>query len=320
MKPVTFDYHRPTSVDEAVALLDELDDAKVLAGGQSLVPLMNYRLAAPANLVDVSRLAELRRIDVTEAGVGVGAAITHSQLHDHDDATAAIPLLRDAERLIAHEVIRNRGTVCGSLAHADPSGELVAVLALLDGTVTARSARGVRTIGADRLFVGPLQSSLADDELLVEATFPRPPATTTTAIREVARRHGDYAVCGVAGAVDRTSSGAIAGARAAFLSMGPTPVVLDLEPLVGGRSPAEIDKGDVYDFVVGRVEPSADLHATADYRRHLAGVLTCDVLEACCAPDGQRGEGGPRRRVAQAGPSGDGGQTQATTNGAGDAH
>ena len=283
MKPVAFEYHRPASVDEAVALLHELDEVKVLAGGQSLVPLMNYRLAAPANLVDVSRLAELRRIDITAIGVRVGAAITHSELHDHDEAAEAIPLLRDAERLIAHEVIRNRGTVCGSLAHADPSAELTAVLALLEGTVTARSATGSRTIPADQLFVGPLQSSLADDELLVEATFPLPPSSTATAIREVARRHGDYAVCGVAAAVDRTSSGTLESARVVFLSIGPTPLVVELGSLVEGRSPSEIDRGGVYDFVTSRVEPSADIHASADYRRHLAGVLTCDVLEAACA-------------------------------------
>lgn len=282
MKPVGFDYHRPESVDEAVAMLDELDDAKVLAGGQSLVPLMNYRLAAPANLVDVSRLRELHHVDVTDSGVSVGAAVTHSQLHDHDEAAAAIPLLRDAERLIAHEVIRNRGTVCGSLAHADPSGELTAVLALLEGAVTARSTNGVRTIRADELFVGPLQSSLADNELLLEATFPQPPATTATAIREVARRHGDYAICGAAGAVDRTSSGTIARASVVFLSVGPTPLVVDLASVVGGRLMTEIDKGDVYDFVVDRVEPSDDVHASAEYRRHLAGVLACDVLETAC--------------------------------------
>ena len=139
MKPVSFDYHRPETVAAAVTLLDQLEDAKVLAGGQSLVPLMNYRLAAPAHLVDVSRLGELGRIEVTDEAVVVGAAVTHSELHASDAAAEAIPLLREAEDLIAHEVIRNRGTVCGSLAHADPSGELTAVLSLLGGSVVARS-------------------------------------------------------------------------------------------------------------------------------------------------------------------------------------
>lgn len=282
MKPVGFDYHRPDSVNDAIAMLDELDDVKVLAGGQSLVPLMNYRLAAPANLVDVSRLTELRAIDVSGEAVAVGAAVTHSELHDHDDAATAVPLLREAEQLVAHEVIRNRGTVCGSLAHADPAGELTAVLALLEGTVTVRSVDGGRTIPARDLFLGPFQSSLAENELLVEATFPRPATSTTTAIREVARRNGDYAVCGAAGAIDRDRSGVVVAATVAFLSVAPTPLVVDLGPVIAGRVPTEIDKGDLYDYAIASVDPSGDVHASADYRRHLAGVLVCDVVEAAC--------------------------------------
>lgn len=279
MKPVPFAYHRPDSVAEAVALLDRLDEAKVLAGGQSLVPLMNFRMAAPANLVDISRLAELAAIEVTDEAVTVGAAVTHTELHDHDGAAVALPLLRQAERLVAHEVIRNRGTVCGSLAHADPSGELTAVLALLDGSVEAVSVRGTRTIPAAELFVGPLMSSLADDELVASARFPRPPTTATTAFREVARRHGDYAVCGATVVVDRPEvDGPLAGARAALISVGPTPVVIELDGVVGGRAPADVDRGAVYDHVTGLVDPSDDIHATADYRRHLAGVLVGQAL------------------------------------------
>lgn len=280
MKPVSFEYHRPETVAAAVALLDELDDVKVLAGGQSLVPLMNYRLAAPAHLVDVSRLSELRRTEVTADAVIVGAAVTHSELHDDDGVAEAVPLLREAEALIAHEVIRNRGTVCGSLAHADPSGELTAVLSLLGGSVQARSVDGQRTIQAGDLFEGPLQSSLAENELIVDVSFPRPSATTVTTFREVARRHGDYAVCGVATAVDRNGLGAVTDARAAFISVAPTPLVINLTEVIGGRTRTEIDKGAVYEFVTARVEPPGDIHATADYRQHLAGVLVCEALEA----------------------------------------
>lgn len=280
MKPVSFDYHRPSSLTEAVALLDQLDDAKILAGGQSLVPLMNFRLATPANLIDVSRLDELRRIEVTDRAVIVGAATTHSELHDHEGAAEAVPLLREAEALIAHEVIRNRGTVCGSIAHADPSGELTAVISLLDGEVVARSINGERRIPAAEFFKGPLQSSLADNELLVEAVFPRPSQSTSTTFREMARRHGDYAVCGVATAVDRLPSGVVSGARAAFISVSPTPLVVDLGEVVTGRSATDIDKRVIYDFVVDQVDPLNDVHATADYRRHLAGVLVCQALDA----------------------------------------
>lgn len=290
MKPVSFDYHRPQTVTEAVAMLDELYDAKVLAGGQSLVPLMNFRLAAPANLIDISRLEELARIEVSPDAVLVGAAVTHSELHDHSPAAEAVPLLREAESLIAHEVIRNRGTVCGSLAHADPSGELTAVLMLLGGSVQAVSVDGTRVIAGVDLFEGPLQSSLAENELIVEAVFPRPGASTATAFREVTRRHGDYAVCGVAVAVDRGTGNSDAnnngannratGARAVFISVGPTPQPVDLGPVVAGRARLEIDKNEVYDFVAARIDPASDVHGTADYRRHIAGILACRALEA----------------------------------------
>jgi carbon-monoxide dehydrogenase medium subunit len=280
VKPVAFDYHRARSIAEATALLDQLEEAKILAGGQSLIPLMNYRLAAPAHLIDISRIEELTTIEVSAESVRVGAAVTHTQLHDHDGAAEAIPLLRAAERLIAHEVIRNRGTVCGSLAHADPSGELTAVLRLLEGSVRVASVEGERVIPAAELFVGPLQSSLTETEVLVEATFPRPAPTVTTTIRETARRHGDYAVCGVATALDRAGDGTVASARAAFLSVAPTPIIIDLDPAVAGRTAAEIDQSTLYDLVTAAVDPSSDIHATSDYRRHLAGVLACQTVEA----------------------------------------
>lgn len=285
MKPAAFDYHLPTTVAEAVEMLDRLDDAKVLAGGQSLVPLMNFRLAAPANLIDISRLEELSAITVSDDAVTVGASVTHTQLFEHAEAAAAIPLLYEAEALIAHEVIRNRGTVCGSLAHADPSGELTAVLGLLDGSVDVASVRGGRTIPATDLFVGPLMSSLEEDELIVSARFGRPPAGTVTAIREVARRHGDYAVCGAAVRAALAADGTLSSLRAGFISVGPTPVLCDLTPVVAGRPLAEVDQGTLYDAVASQLDPSSDIHGTADYRRHLAGVLVTDALSAALTDD-----------------------------------
>lgn len=288
MKPGSFEYHRPTTVADAIELLASLDDAKVLAGGQSLVPLMNFRLAVPAHLIDISRLDELASIEVDDEAVTVGAAVTHTELLVDGPATSAIPLLRQAEELIAHEVIRNRGTVCGSLAHADPAAELTAVLALLNGTVEAVSSNGRRQITSDELFVGPLMSSLDDDELVVSARFPRPPSTTTTAFEEVVRRHGDYAVGGVAVAVDRPApTEPIASARAAILAAGPTPVVIDLDPVVADRQPAAIDRGDVYDHVTALVDPGGDLHGTAEYRRHLAGVLAGQAIAKAIDADAQ---------------------------------
>jgi carbon-monoxide dehydrogenase medium subunit len=239
---------------------------------------MNFRLAAPAHLVDISRLAELGDIDVDGEAVTVGAAVTHARLHAHDRSAVACPLLREALGLVAHEVIRNRGTVCGSLAHADPSGELTAVLALLDGTVEVRSVRGTRRLGAAELFQGPLMSGLADDELLVSASFPTIGPRTGTAFDEVARRHGDYAIAGGAAQVTVDGDGVVTDAAVAFISVGPVPVVLNLSEPVAGRPADAVDPAAVYDHVVARVEPREDIHATVDYRRHLAGVTACRAI------------------------------------------
>jgi carbon-monoxide dehydrogenase medium subunit len=282
LKPSPFAYHRPASVEEALDLLATLDDAKVLAGGQSLVPLMNFRLAAPAHLVDISRLAELDFVDVGDDAVNVGAAVTHARLHAHDGVASACPLLREALGLVAHEVIRNRGTVCGSLAHADPSGELTAVMALLGGTVEARSVRGARRLDAAELFQGPLMNGLTDDELVVSASFPTIGPRTGTAFDEVVRRHGDYAIAGGAARVAVDDDGVVTDAAVAFISVGPVPVVLDLAEPVAGRTAAAVDPAAVYDHVVERVEPREDIHATAEYRRHLAGATAARAI-ACAA-------------------------------------
>ena len=265
---------------EALDLLATLDDAKVLAGGQSLVPLMNFRLAAPAHLVDISRLGELAAIVVDDEAVTVGAAVTHARLHAHDGAAAACPLLREALGLVAHEVIRNRGTVCGSLAHADPSGELTAVLAVLGGTVEARSTGGARRLGAAELFQGPLMNGLAEDELLVSASFPRIGPRTGTAFDEIARRHGDYAVAGAAARVSVDGDGVVSEAAVVFISVGPVPVVVDLSEPVVGQPAGTVDPAAVYDHVVERVDPREDIHATAEYRRHLAGVTATRAIAA----------------------------------------
>ena len=277
MKPPPFEYHRPSSVEAAVELLATLPGAKVLAGGQSLIPLLNFRLAAPSHLVDVSRLHELRCVRVGPDRVEVGAAVTHTQLERHAGAARACPLLREAEGLVAHAVIRNRGTVCGSIAHADPAGELTAVLALLDGAVVARSVRGERTVAAPDLFVGPLETSLAADELVVEASFATTAASVGVGVAEVARRHGDYALAGAAAAVGVDAGGRIHRARVALIAVGPTPVSITLGELVG-RAPADLSAADLYDRVAGAVEPDADIHASADYRRHLAGTTAVEAV------------------------------------------
>ena len=279
MKPSPFDYNAPESLEEALSVLARVGgDGKVLAGGQSLLPILNMRLAAPAHIVDINRVAELAYVRVEPDAVHVGALARHADVERDEAAHGALPLLRQALQLVAHPVIRNRGTTVGSLAHADPSGEMTAVLALTGGSVTAARQGATREIAAADFFAGPLESSLEPGELAVSARFPRFPGRTGTAFVEVARRHGDYAVCGLAAAVTLDASGAVESARAAYISMAPTPLVLDLTEAVTGRTPAEADWSAAGEVAAGQVEPEADIHASADYRRHLARVLTARAL------------------------------------------
>ena len=277
MKPPPFGYSRPESVAEALTTLADLGaDGKVLAGGQSLLPILSMRLAAPHHLVDINRLHELDYVRVDEQAVRVGALARHAEVLVDEDAYRAQPLLRTALRLVAHATIRNRGTTVGSLAHADPAGEMTAVLALLGGSVRVASRGGTRDVAAGEFFVGPLESAVQPGELAVEASFPVLPAGAGTEFVEVARRHGDYAVGGVAAYVQLDGAGAITAARTAYLSVAATPLVLDLTSEAGAAEGA--DFGRAADAARAHVEPEADIHATADYRRHLAGVLTARAL------------------------------------------
>ena len=274
MKPAPFEYHRPADLAQALSLLAELGaQAKVLAGGQSLLPLLSMRLASPAHLVDVNALPGLGEVSVDGGTVRFGALVRHSDLERDDAVFAAQPLLRQGLRNVAHPTIRNRGTTVGSICHADPAAEMPAVLALLDGEVVARSAAGERTVPASELFVGPLESSLRPDELAVAAQVPVAPPGRRSAVVEVARRHGDYAVCGVAVTVD-TDGDQVTSARAAYVSMGSTPPVLDLTEAVGGRPVQDADWSAAAELAVSRLDPEPDIHATAEYRAHLARVLT----------------------------------------------
>jgi carbon-monoxide dehydrogenase medium subunit len=279
MKPPAFDYHRPESVDEALAVLAEVgSDGKVLAGGQSLVPVLNMRLAAPAHLVDINRLAALAYVSAEPGGVRVGALARHAAVERDLAAFAAVPLLRQATECVAHPVIRNRGTTVGSLAHADPAAELPGVLALLEGTVLLAAASGRRTVPAAEFFVGPLESAVRPDELAVEAWFPAPPPGSGTAWLEVSRRHGDYALCGVGALVTLDADRRVAAAKAVCIAVGPTPVTVDLTGAVGGQPPDAADWSQAAGQASAAVEPEDDIHATAAYRRHLVGVLVGRAL------------------------------------------
>jgi len=244
VKPAPFAYHAPDSVEEACDLLGSLEEAKVLAGGQSLIPLLNFRLARPQHLVDINRIRALEGIYERDGGVAVQALARQAAVEDSELVARACPLLSDAVRLVAHRVIRNRGTVCGSIAHADPASEIPAVLLALGGSVVARSSRGERAIPAGQLFNGVFETSLAPDELLVEAWFPA--SGGKHAILEESRRHGDFALAGVVRAGDRL----------ALFGVAATPVLADRSDPTRG------------------LQPSGDLEATPDFRLHLVRVLT----------------------------------------------
>ncbi|GAA1020345.1 carbon monoxide dehydrogenase [Acrocarpospora pleiomorpha] len=279
MKPPPFDYHAPTSVREAVEVLAEVGaHGKVLAGGQSLIPLLNMRIAAPAHLVDINRVAGLGEIRTDATGVRVGALVRHAEVERSAAACLAQPLLRQALKLVAHPVIRNRGTVVGSLVHADPAAELPAVLALLGGSVRLASTTGEREVAAADFFTGPMESATRTGELAVSAFFPAWDGGTK--FLEVARRHGDYAMAGVAAAVRLDEDLRVTAAKVACVSVGPAPVVVDVTAACGGRPVASVEWGPVVAAVQDRIEPEADIHATADYRRHLTGVLVERAIKA----------------------------------------
>ena len=287
MKPAPFTLHAPTTLDEALDVLAELgDDGKVLAGGQSLIPMLNMRLASPPHLVDVNGVAGLDHVEPSDGGVRIGALVRHTQLLRDAGAAAAVPLLGQALSLVAHPVIRNRGTTVGSLAHADPAGEMTAVLSLLGGTLELRRRGATRTVAAVDFFLGPLEGDVRSGELVVGASFPALPPRSGTAFREVARRHGDYALCGVAAAVSLDDDGRVVRARASYISMTPVPVVLDLTDPVAGAAWDAADWAAAARLSADGLDPEADLHATAAYRRQLGLVLTRQALTAAAAAAG----------------------------------
>jgi aerobic carbon-monoxide dehydrogenase medium subunit len=283
VKPRPLAYTRPESVAEALAALAATDvDAKVLAGGQSLVPLMSMRLASPDLLVDINRLSELGYVNAADGQVRVGALARHAEVLA-SPAAAAQPLLAQALRFVAHPAIRNRGTTVGSIVHADPAGEMPAVLALLGGTVDVASSAGQRSIPADEFFLGPLESAVQPGELATEVCFPALERAAGTGFAEISRRRGDYAVCGVAVIAWLATDGRIGGAKASYLSVGPTPVVLDLSDALAGDPPDARYFPAAASLARARLQPGSDIHATTGYRRHLAGVLTERALTEALA-------------------------------------
>jgi len=284
VKPAPFRYADPDTLEEAIAALaDEGEGAKVLAGGQSLLPLLSMRLAAPTTLVDINRVPGLDTVEVTGDGVTVGALVRHNQLL-HDAAAARVqPLLARATANVAHPAIRNRGTTVGSIAHADPSGEMTSVLALTDGSVSVATPSGQQTVEWRDLFVGPLETSIHGPAVVTSAYFPALPARSGTAFTEVARRKGDYAVCGAGVVVTLDADRRVESVRAAYISVGLTPEVHDLTDAVIGQPADTADWAAAGALARTLVDPDTDIHASADYRRLLVGVLTERTLAEAAA-------------------------------------
>jgi len=265
VKPAPFAYCRPGSLTDAVAALAGDPGAKVLAGGQSLVPLLSMRLAAPSLLVDINGLPGLDTITVEDGGVRIGALARHADVLASDDVRRVQPLVPLALAHVAHATIRNRGTTVGSLVHADAAAEMPVVLTLLGGSLDVEGPGGRRTIPAADLFVGPLESSVHHDEIAVSAFFPGLTPGTGVAFDEIARRHGDYALVGAAALVDGDV------VRVGYLSVSDVPTVVDL---------SGVPDDQLGDVALEQLDPAEDIHASAEYRAQLVRVLTERVVRS----------------------------------------
>ncbi|HEX4658979.1 MAG TPA: xanthine dehydrogenase family protein subunit M [Streptosporangiaceae bacterium] len=279
MKPAPFDYAAPATVDEAAGLLAEHgDEAKVLAGGQSLVPVLALRLARPSVLIDVNRVDGLAGVRRDNGTMRVGALTRHAAVERDPGLARAVPLLTRAAPLIGHFQIRNRGTVGGSLAHADPAAEWPAVALALDAELEVRSGGGTRVIGAGDFFVSTFMTALEPDDLLVAARFPVWGPGSGFAVEELARRSGDFAIAGVVCGV-QVAGVRVTRAAIALLGMGSTPLRAGVaERHLAGASPDDLDLDELGRLAVADLEPPGDIHASSGYRRRVGAALVSRAL------------------------------------------
>jgi CO/xanthine dehydrogenase FAD-binding subunit len=281
MKLPDFKYEAPATVAEAIALLAEyLDEASLLAGGQSLIPLLALRLAHPAVLVDINGLDELSGLSMTDGVVTVGALTREYMAEESETVAEALPLLASALPLIGHEAIRSRGTLGGSLAHADPAAELPAVARALDAEFVVRSQSGERVIPAAEWFEGYLTTARQPDEILVEVRFPVAEPGTGAAFQEISRRHGDFAMVGLATSLTLADD-TITDARLAFSGVADVPVrAAEAESVLVGQQPSAELFAEAARVATAPLDPPADLHGSSDYRKKVAAVLVRRGLRA----------------------------------------
>ena len=291
MKPAPFKYYAPTTVDEALAHLAQHGyDAKALAGGQSLIPLLNFRLARPSVIVDLNNVSELFYIRPDDGGLFIGAMTRQRQV-EHDPLVAErAPLVHEVMPQIAYPQIRTRGTFGGSLAHADPSAELVAVSIALNARFRLRSQAGERWVPADEFFAGLFATVLEPDELLVEVALPAMPPRSGWAFQQITRRHHDFCIAGVAVSVTLADKGQCEQAKLVFLSAGDGPVIArQAAEMLKGQAPTpELIQAAAEKAAEEEIDPGSDIHASAEYRRHLAKVLARRTLTQAFERSGNR--------------------------------
>ncbi len=280
MKPAPFAYHAPDSLDEALALLEAHgEDAQILAGGQSLMPMLALRMAAPACLIDINRIASLRRLEETDEALRVGACVRHAELLRHAASVPHWSLVAACLREVAHPGIRNRGTPCGSIALADPAAEAPALAVALDASIHLASRRGERRIAVGDFFLGIYETAREADEMIVAVSFPRPGADWRFGFEEIARRRGDYALAGLCAGL-KVVDGRIEQARLVFFGVGDRPMRADeAEAILCGGDPADAQlRARAAEAAMARIEVSGSAEYGVAYKRHLAGVLTGRVL------------------------------------------
>ncbi len=285
MKPAIFRYHAPKTLDEAVAVLAEVapDDGRVLAGGQSLVPIMAFRLAKPTHLVDINGIKELAQITVADGQLRIGACVRHAAFYEPVCEGPLGKLLATVVRKIAHHPIRTRGTFCGSVAHADPASEWCAVVATLDAEMVARSNRGTRIIAAKDYFDGIMTTALNDEDILIEVRLPLLSADTRVGFQEFSRRVGDFAMS-MAVVTYRLDGGKIADARVGIGGTEPFPRrIAEAEAALNGKAPGPEAFQAAGEAAAAAVEPLEDIQISAEYRRDLVLAMTRRALESAAA-------------------------------------
>ena len=281
MKPARFEYYDPRSLEQALEILGSYEgDGKVIAGGQSLMPLLNMRLARPKAIVDINRIQELNYVRAANESIAVGANARQGALQTDGLIAERIPILKESAKYIAHPQIRNRGTICGSIAHADPAAELPALALALDADMTLTSAKSTRTVRADAFFQSFFTTALEPHEILTEVRFPAQPKDTAWSVLEVSRRHGDFAIVGIVAALALDQGRQlITNARLVYFGVGPTPMrIQDAEKALVGQPSGEAAFAAAGEIAGRGIDPSNDIHASAEYRRAVAATLTRRAL------------------------------------------